>query len=143
MRRTDGDIPDDRDGNLRPRPGEDRGRPGQRQPAGDLRRQLPALRGKDLRLRLSPAILRQKGPELSGGEKQRLALVSALLLDRPILLLDEPTSALDPDSRRAVYDCLAGLERQTLLMVSHDAGPALDFADRTVRLTGEEAARGA
>ena len=95
------------------------------------------------RLRLSPAILRQKGPELSGGEKQRLALVSALLLDRPILLLDEPTSALDPDSRRAVYDCLAGLERQTLLMVSHDAGPALDFADRTVRLTGEEAARGA
>ena len=95
------------------------------------------------RLRLSPAILKQKGPELSGGEKQRLALVSALLLDRPILLLDEPTSALDPDSRRAVYDCLAGLERQTLLMVSHDAGPALDFADRTVRLPGEEAARGA
>ena len=65
------------------------------------------------------------------------------LLDRPILLLDEPTSALDPDSRQAVYDCLAGLERQTLLMVSHDAGPALHFADRTVRLPGEEAARGA
>ncbi len=94
-------------------------------------------------LRLSPAILKQKGPELSGGEKQRLALVSALLLDRPILLLDEPTSALDPEARRAVYDCLAGLDRQTLLLVSHDAGPALDFADRTVRLPGEEAARGA
>lgn len=95
------------------------------------------------RLRLSPAILKQKGPELSGGEKQRLALVSALLLDRPILLLDEPASALDPEARRAVYECLAGLDRQTLLLVSHDAGPALDFADRTVRLPGEEAARGA
>ena len=95
------------------------------------------------RLRLSPAILKQKGPELSGGEKQRLALVSAFLLDRPILLLDEPTSALDPDSRQAVYDCLAGLQDRTLLMVSHDAGPALDFADRTVRLPGAEAAHGA
>ena len=87
-------------------------------------------------LRLAPAILKQKGPELSGGEKQRIALAAALLLDRPILLLDEPTSALDPDSRQAVYACLAGLQNQTVLMVSHDAGPALDFADRTVRLTG-------
>ena len=107
-----------------------------------LRGQLARLPDLLPQLRLAPAILKQKGPELSGGEKQRIALAAALLLDRPILLLDEPTSALDPDSRQAVYACLAGLQNQTVLMVSHDAGPALDFADRTVRLTGEEAARG-
>jgi putative ABC transport system ATP-binding protein len=105
---------------------------------GNLARLPDLLR----RLRLSESILNQKGPALSGGEKQRIALVAALLLDRPILLLDEPTSALDPDSRRAVYDCLSALENQTLLMVSHDTGPALDFADRTVRIAPREAPHG-
>ena len=95
------------------------------------------------RLRLNPAILRQKGPDLSGGEKQRLALIAALLLDRPILLLDEPTSALDPDSRQAVYDGLASLRDPAVLMVSHDTGPALDFAHRTVRIPGKAAPHGA
>lgn len=101
---------------------------------------LPALLPQ---LRLTPAILKQKGPDLSGGEKQRVALAAALLLDRPILLLDEPTSALDPESRQAVYACLAGLQDQALLMVSHDAGSALDFADRTVRLPRREKPHGA
>jgi ABC-type multidrug transport system ATPase subunit len=100
---------------------------------------LPALLP---RLRLDSALLRRKGTDLSGGEKQRIALVAALLLDRPVLLLDEPASALDPDSRQAVYDCLAGLSGQTLLMVSHDTGPALDFADRTVRLAPPEVPHG-
>lgn len=104
----------------------------------------PLARLPDLlrRLRLSEAILNQKGPALSGGEKQRIALVAALLLDRPILLLDEPTSALDPDSRQTVYDCLAALQDKTLLMISHDAGPALAFADRTVRIAPREAPHG-
>jgi putative ABC transport system ATP-binding protein len=104
----------------------------------------PLARLPDLlrRLRLPEAILKQKGPALSGGEKQRIALVAALLLDRPILLLDEPTSALDPDSRQAVYDCLSALKTQTLLMISHDAGPALAFADRTVRIAPREAPHG-
>lgn len=107
-----------------------------------LRGNLDRLPDLMKRLRLNPAILQQKGPDLSGGEKQRLALAAALLLDRPILLLDEPTSALDPDSRRAVYDCLANLRDPAVLMVSHDTGPALDFADRTVRIPGEEPPHG-
>ncbi|MDY0145212.1 MAG: ATP-binding cassette domain-containing protein [Kiritimatiellia bacterium] len=94
------------------------------------------------RLHLAPGLLRQKGTDLSGGEKQRMAIVAALLLDRPILLLDEPTSALDPDSRLAVYDCLAQIEGKTLLMVSHDTGPALDFASRIVRLSPPEVPHG-
>jgi putative ABC transport system ATP-binding protein len=102
---------------------------------GNLARLPDLLR----RLRLPEAILRQKGSALSGGEKQRIALAAALLLDRPILLLDEPASALDPESRQAVYACLAGLPDQTVLMVSHDTGPALDFTDRTVHLAPREA----
>lgn len=94
------------------------------------------------RLNLTPSLLSQKGTELSGGEKQRLAIVAALLLDRPILLLDEPTSALDPDSRQAVYDYLATLPDKTLLMVSHDTGAALHFASRTVHLTPPEVDHG-
>jgi putative ABC transport system ATP-binding protein len=105
---------------------------------GNLSRLPDLLR----QLRLSETMLRQKGPNLSGGEKQRVALAAALLLDRPILLLDEPTSALDPDSRQAVYAGLAGLRGVTLLMVSHDAEPALEFADRIVRLPAPEVAHG-
>ncbi|NCA82221.1 MAG: ATP-binding cassette domain-containing protein [Opitutae bacterium] len=107
-----------------------------------LRDHLARLPDWLARLRLPPGILRQKGSDLSGGEKQRVALAAALLLDRPILLLDEPASALDPDSRQAVYAALAGLRGQTLLMISHDVGPALDFADRTVRIAPREIPHG-
>lgn len=107
-----------------------------------LRGQLARLPDLLARLRLPEAVLRQKGTDLSGGEKQRVALVAALLLDRPILLLDEPASALDPDSRQAVYACLAGLRGPALLMVSHDVGPALDFADRAVRIAPPEVPHG-
>jgi putative ABC transport system ATP-binding protein len=56
---------------------------------------------------------------LSGGEKQRLALIRALMLGRPILLLDEVTSALDGNYRDIVQNIL--LERQiTVIAVSHD-----------------------
>ena len=107
-----------------------------------LRGHLTRLPDLLARLRLPETVLRQKGTDLSGGEKQRVALAAALLLDRPILLLDEPTSALDPDSRQAVYACLAGLRGPALLMVSHDVGPALDFADRAVRIAPREVPHG-
>jgi energy-coupling factor transporter ATP-binding protein EcfA2 len=86
---------------------------------------------------------RRRAPISPAAKSSGVALVAALLLDRPILLLDEPTSALDPDSRQAVYACLAGLQNRPMLMVSHDTGPALDFADRTVRLPGRRPPMGA
>ncbi|HEX3699124.1 MAG TPA: ATP-binding cassette domain-containing protein [Phenylobacterium sp.] len=59
---------------------------------------------------------------LSTGEKQRLAIIRALVLDPPALLLDEPTAPLDPDSTRQVEDVLrerlkGGL---ALVVVTHD-----------------------
>ncbi len=69
---------------------------------------------------LGPAILDQPVARLSGGEKQRIALIAALLLDRPILLIDEASSALDPDSRKAVADYLERRSDTTILSVSHN-----------------------
>ncbi|MFB9934906.1 ATP-binding cassette domain-containing protein [Photobacterium aphoticum] len=56
---------------------------------------------------------------LSGGEKQRVAIVRALLLNRPVWLMDEPTSALDPASRDTVMALLAK-QSLTIVSVSHD-----------------------
>ncbi len=78
--------------------------------------------------------MRNKAVEgLSGGEKQRVALVGALLLDRPILLLDEPTSALDPTSMEAVAEYLADRGDLTVLTVAHNAA-AFAFVDRTIEM---------
>jgi len=72
---------------------------------------------------------------LSGGEKQRLALVSALLLDRPILLLDEASAALDAEAKRAVAAHLSGMHDLTVLSVSHDA-EWQGFSNRVIDLPG-------
>lgn len=85
---------------------------------------------------LLPAVLLNKPVStLSGGEKQRFALLSALLLDRPILLLDEPTSALDAVSRDAVCACLAAARDLSVLCVSHDPAAAA-FCGRTLVMEG-------
>ncbi|HMP68213.1 MAG TPA: ABC transporter ATP-binding protein [Pirellulaceae bacterium] len=75
---------------------------------------------------------------LSGGEKQRLGLVIALQLHRPILLLDEVTSALDRTNRERVRDVLRALNGPTILAVSHDP-EAESWADRIVELEAAHA----
>jgi putative ABC transport system ATP-binding protein len=60
-----------------------------------------------------------------------LGLVSALLLERPILLLDEITSALDEGNRERVRAWRRDLNGRTVLAVSHDTG-AERWADRMV-----------
>jgi putative ABC transport system ATP-binding protein len=70
-------------------------------------------------LLLPPDILNKQTAVISGGEKQRLAVARALLLEKTVFVLDEVTSALDPQSRRAVLGLLKHPEL-TLLSVSHD-----------------------
>lgn len=75
---------------------------------------------------------------LSQGERQRVAICRALLLDPDVLLCDEPTGNLDPANKQLVLDTLLDVVRQsgaTMIMVTHDH-QLLDRFDETVQ-TGE------
>ena len=78
--------------------------------------------------------------ELSGGMRQRVSLVRALLQDRPILLLDEPFGPLDVIVREELYALLRSVRDmgKTIIMVTHDFRDALAMADRILVLTEGE-----
>jgi ABC-type iron transport system FetAB ATPase subunit len=63
---------------------------------------------------------------LSTGEKQRIAIIRALVLEPPALLLDEPTAPLDPDSTKQVEEVLKARLKDglALIVVTHDARQA-------------------
>ncbi|MDZ4797301.1 MAG: ABC transporter ATP-binding protein [Bryobacteraceae bacterium] len=75
---------------------------------------------------------------LSGGEKQRVILASALAQTPQSLLLDEPTTYLDIEHQIALYRLLRTLSRDGVLVitVTHDLNLASTFADRIVLLAG-------
>lgn len=76
--------------------------------------------------------------ELSGGMKQRVALIRTLALKPDILLLDEPFSALDYQSRLAVSDDVFKIiknEQKTAIMVTHDLAEAISMSDRVLVLS--------
>lgn len=83
-----------------------------------------------------PAQFGTEARNLSIGEKQRLALVRALLVRPQVLLLDEPTSALDAVNREAVETLLKARVRDGLavVVVTHDATQATRLCDRLVTL---------
>ncbi|MBP6996004.1 MAG: ABC transporter ATP-binding protein [Phycicoccus sp.] len=68
--------------------------------------------------------------QLSGGQKQLLALASVLILDPDILVLDEPTTLLDLRNSRRFGERLAGL-RQQVVLVTHQLDQLTDF-DRVI-----------
>lgn len=71
--------------------------------------------------------------DLSGGEKQRVALARTLLNGPEVVLLDEPTASLDTASEARVEDVLAGLE-VTVVLVTHDEEQARRIGDRVMEL---------
>lgn len=76
--------------------------------------------------------------QLSGGMRQRLALIRTFLTHRSILLLDEPLGALDPLTRATLQNWLLGVWselKKTVLLVTHDAEEALLLSDRILVLT--------
>jgi len=83
---------------------------------------------------LSLDILEQDSEKLSGGEKQRVALVRSLLQSPEFLLLDEPTSAMDVASEELTLEYLRGLSAQMgVVMVSHSV-EVIGSADRVLLL---------
>ena len=71
--------------------------------------------------------------ELSGGEKQRVGILRAIIANPKILLMDEPFSALDPISKVQLQDLIKTLHNEykmTTVFVTHDMDEALKLADR-------------
>lgn len=80
--------------------------------------------------------------ELSGGMRQRVALIRTLAIKPDILLLDEPFSALDYQTRITVSDDVFKIikeEKKTALMVTHDIAEAIAMADKVVVLSNRPA----
>lgn len=77
--------------------------------------------------------LKKRPDELSGGMRQRVALIRTLALKPDILLLDEPFSALDFQNRLLVCDDVARIikcEKKTAVLVTHDLNEAISMADK-------------
>ncbi len=86
--------------------------------------------------------LKKKPAQLSGGMRQRVALIRTLAAGAELLLLDEPFSALDYQTRLEVCDDVQSIiknEHKTALLVTHDISEAISVADRVLVLSARPA----
>ena len=76
--------------------------------------------------------IEQGGSNVSGGQKQRLCIARALVVEPEVLLMDEPTSALDPISTSKIEDLVWELkDKYTIIMVTHNMQQAVRISDNT------------
>ncbi|RTK39913.1 ATP-binding cassette domain-containing protein, partial [Enterococcus faecalis] len=77
-------------------------------------------------------------PEISVGQKQRVAAARALAMNPDIMLFDEPTSALDPEMVGDVLGVMKDLAKQgmTMVKVTHEMGFAKEVANRVMFIDG-------
>ena len=79
--------------------------------------------------------LQDKNPnELSGGQSQRVAIASIIVMNPKVLIFDEPTSQLDPLGTEEIFDILKLLKAQnkTIILVEHKIDLIAEYADRVV-----------
>lgn len=106
---------------------------------------------KDKKLALAEDLLKkydlygfinQKPRSLSGGMRQRVALIRTLALEPKLLLLDEPFSALDYQTRLSVCDDVYEIiknEKKTAILVTHDIAEALSMSNKIIVLSSRPA----
>ncbi|MDE7083851.1 MAG: ABC transporter ATP-binding protein [Clostridia bacterium] len=109
------------------------------------KRNTPDMRENALRLAEKYGLkdfLKKKPTELSGGMRQRVALIRTLAAQPDILLLDEPFSALDYQTRLKVCDDVQSIiksEKKTAILVTHDMSEAIALSDKIIVLSSRPA----
>ena len=86
--------------------------------------------------------LERNGENLSGGERQKVALLRAIIKDAPILILDEATSNMDSISEREILNYIKGIRDITLILISHRINVIADSDCIYVLQKGNIVARG-
>lgn len=89
----------------------------------DIWKQLDKYKFKDFFSKFKEKLdtpVGKEGSKLSGGQKQIVAIIRALIQNKSIILLDEPTSSLDTETKDKLIDLLKEIKNKTILVVTHD-----------------------